>query len=126
MGLLGEADGQRVLTRSELEIELGKLALVLERARPRGRATSGGMPTWPQPVIDGFLDACVRLLAQTRSAHRAWAIDRLCRLAVSAQLGIIGLPEWLGENAAPGITSDTLRVRPAAAARAQAAAPDAR
>lgn len=112
MSVTGGTDGQRTLTRSELELELGKLALVLGRLQPRRNPSTGGMPTWPSPVIDGFLDACVRVLAQTRSAHRGWVIERLCHLAASAQLGIIGLNEWLADNSRAGVTSDRLRVRP--------------
>lgn len=93
-------------TRGELEIELGRLALALGRVqathRGRGHRVAGGAA----PAVDVFLDACSRLLSRARGRHRDLVVERLCYLAASADLGLIGLEEWLREQACPHSTSD--------------------
>lgn len=93
-------------TRGELELELGKLAVRLGRLRAShgGRARRG--VAWLQPAVHEFLDACVRLMSRTRSAHRGMLMQRLCHLAASAELELVGLPEWLEEQKSPYATTE--------------------
>lgn len=93
-------------SRGELELELGKLALSLGRLQAAHKGRPRRAVAWPQPAVNEFLDACVRVLARTGSLHRAVAVERLATLAASAELGLIGLEEWLQEQAAPRSTSD--------------------
>ena len=77
------------------------------QARPRRMSSSA--------VTGSFLDACARLLARTRSSHRGFVVRRLGELAVAADLGIIGLEEWLDEHVPSAtITSDRHRTVPLA------------
>ncbi|TZF89516.1 hypothetical protein [Cognatilysobacter lacus] len=87
-----------VLSRGELELELASLALAVTRsARERvGRPRSAERLL--AATVDSFLAAALRLLARTRRVHRAWVVGRLCEIAASAQLGIIGFEEWLASH----------------------------
>lgn len=109
MGQTGKLDSKRIYSRGELELELGKLALTLARLQSGRRTGIDGVTVWPQSVIEGFLEACVRVLGHARPAHHAMAIDRLCAMATAANLGIIGLEEWLAEHARPVATTTSDR-----------------
>lgn len=93
-------------SRAELELELGRLALTLGRLQAAHKGRPSRAVSWPQPAVNEFLETCVRLLARTRRAHRGLLIERLSSMASSAELGIIGLEEWLREHPAPYATSD--------------------
>lgn len=93
-------------SRGELELELGKLALSLGRLQAAHKGRPRRAVAWPQPAVNEFLETCVRILARTRDSHRANAVERLCYVARSAELGLIGLEEWLQEQPAPRSTSD--------------------
>jgi hypothetical protein len=93
---MGERAGPGIgayYSRGELELELGQLALLLARLRAahQGRPRRG--MAWPQPAVNEFLEACIRILGRTRGAQRAVAVQRLCYLAPSAELGLVGLEE---------------------------------
>lgn len=94
-------------SRGELELELGKLALSLGRLQAANKGQSRRGVRWPQPAINEFLETCLRLLARTRPSHRAMVVQRLSYLAASAELGIIGLEDWLQEQPSPHTTSDS-------------------
>lgn len=100
------APGCGYYSRGELELELGKLALSLGRLEATHQGQSRRAVQWPQPAINEFLETCLRLLARTRASHRAVAVQRLCYLATSAELGLIGLEAWLQEQPPPQSTSD--------------------
>lgn len=93
-------------SRGELELEMGKLALSLGRLQAAHKGRPRRAVSWPQPAVNEFLETCVRILARTSGAHRGVAVQRLCYLATSAELGLIGLEEWLQEQPAPRSTTD--------------------
>lgn len=86
------------LSRGELEIELGRLALVLGNAASSERAFAAKRAGLPHPVVGPFLDACAAVLQRTQPRHRAFAVRRLDRMATAAGLGFIGLDIWLGDD----------------------------
>ena len=99
------ADTSALLTRSELEFELARMALALMRAAPHAFATYGVCsPDAPasQPSPNDFAQAAARLLSRTRRRHREFVSARLRELARScAGLYFDGFDAWLAHDPAP-------------------------
>ena len=93
----------RFYTRSELELELGKMALACAKIRAERKVRV--RPGDSRAATESFLEACARLLGHTRPSHRSFAVRRLCDLATTADLGLIGLAEWLDEHVPPPATT---------------------
>lgn len=80
-------------SRSELEIELGKLALAIMRTAPDAFDLQPGAPA-ARVTHERFQQAAGALLARTRPEHRGFVIGRLRDLAdSSAGLRIEGFPQ---------------------------------
>ena len=101
-----------MLSRGEIEIELGRLALLLGNATMSERACAARRAGRPHPMIRPFLDACATLLMRTQPHHRNFVIRRLDRLAAAVDLGIIGLDVWLADHGAGRPLTGTNDSRP--------------
>lgn len=114
----------RLRSRSELEMELGRLALSLARQAPHRSGGTHPARPWPPEIVQQFLASCVGLLAAARPAHRAFVVARLVQIEATAGLGLIGLENWLTEQTPPWrTTSEHLQALvPASAASGESAA----
>ena len=70
-------------TRSELELELGRLALAIMRAAPRAFELQAPELAGPM-TAERYAAAADALLARTREEHRGFVVGRLRELADSS------------------------------------------
>lgn len=115
MSVQRSAEKRTWLSRTELQLELGRLALWLMRSIERVGTHKRGRRWRARTIIDSFLEAGLALLQRTQPAHRPYAIERLAGLAETFELEIIGLENWLFEQVASWRRScDRLPLRGAA------------
>lgn len=88
------------LSRSELQLELGKLAVRLAKAFERRQSAPDGRRRRARRLIDWFLDAGLRVLQKTQPLHRSYAIQRLSSMAETYELNLIGVDAWFAEQVA--------------------------
>ncbi len=88
------------LSNSEIQLELGRLALKLTRADERRRVATRGTSTYPRTMVNWFLEASLGLVQKTRPIQRRYVIQRLATMAETFELHIIGLETWLLDQVA--------------------------
>lgn len=101
----GTRDARVYYTRSEVELELGRLVLSLGRLQATAKRDPRRGARGPQPAVSLFLETSTRLIAHTHSRQRRVLLQRLVEIAASAELGLIGLEEWLHDQAPATATS---------------------
>lgn len=69
------------LTRSDLELQLARLALVVMRAAPGAFAEFGGAAPKADPMDESAADLAAHLLRSARPEHRPFVESRLLELS---------------------------------------------
>ncbi|TBR08708.1 MAG: hypothetical protein EPO46_09885 [Lysobacter sp.] len=95
-----EPAADRCLSRSELEMELARITLVLMRSAPHAFGALGCDESSPHRLtVEWFRDSADRLLARARPAHRAFLASRLQEIAnSSAGLCFQGFDQWIAPD----------------------------
>lgn len=87
---------QAYLTRTEVEMELARLALLVMRAAPETFEDLGARGRAPRPEAELPAEVASRLLSRTRPEHRVFVESRLLELArCLAGVRTDGMHEWL-------------------------------
>lgn len=95
MGKRIETAGDTALSRSEIELELGRLALGIGRLHAlQQQQRRRGVALAEPGAVEVFIAASTELVHRAPVDIRPALVERLCALSSSAGLGIIGLEEW--------------------------------
>lgn len=88
---------QAFLTRSELELQLARLALVVMRAAPGAFSEFGGTAPKADPLDEAPAELAAHLLRSARPEHRPFVESRLLELSrcMSGVRGASAGHDWL-------------------------------